>query len=156
MRTVIGIDPGTAQSAVVVWGNGRVCYHEILPNEDVFSALKMFKSPASYRPILVIEQIRSYGMAVGAETFDTVFWSGRFAQWWHECGEDWYQMPRMDVKMFWCKTTKAKDSNIWQAMVDRFGPVGTKKAPGMLYGVRSHERAALALAVAFAEREVQP
>ena len=30
--------------------------------------------------VVVIEKIESYGMAVGAEVFDTVLWAGRFAE----------------------------------------------------------------------------
>jgi hypothetical protein len=30
--------------------------------------------------VVVIEKIESYGMAVGAEVFDTVWWAGRFAE----------------------------------------------------------------------------
>ena len=41
-------------------------------------------------------------------------------------------------------------ANIRQALLDLIGPQGTKKAPGPTYGVRSHEWAALAVAVTVA------
>ncbi len=44
-----------------------------------------------------------------------------------------------------CNTTRAKDSNVWQALVDIYGAPGTKKNPGGTYGVRSHARAAMAV-----------
>ena len=40
---------------------------------------------------------------------------------------------------------KAKDSNIRQALIDRFGPVGTKKNPGWFYGVSKDVWAAIAV-----------
>jgi len=56
---------------------------------------------------------------------------------------------RRDVKMHLCGSARAKDANIRQALLDRLGPVGTKKAPGPLYGVKSHIWAALAVAVTY-------
>ncbi len=63
-------------------------------------------------------------------------------------------MPRREVKLHLCGTARAKDNNIRAALLDRFGgsrsvAVGTAKHPGPLYGIRSHEWAALALAVTF-------
>ena len=59
---------------------------------------------------------------------------------------------RKDVKLHLCGSPRAKDSNIRQALIDRFGPgkekaIGLKKTPGPLYGVKSHVWAALAVAV---------
>ena len=155
MKTIIAIDPGTLESAIVLWEADQISSKDILPNERILDRLVALASTDLHTSIVVIEQVRSYGMAVGAEVFDTVFWSGRFAERWASHGGQFAQMPRMDVKMFWCKSAKAKDANIWAAMKDRFGEPGKKAAPGFLFGVTSHERAALALAVAFAEREVQ-
>jgi hypothetical protein len=54
---------------------------------------------------------------------------------------------RKDVKLHLCNSPRAKDANVRQALLDRLGPQGTKKAPGPTYGVKSHEWAALAVAV---------
>ena len=43
------------------------------------------------------------------------------------------------------------DKNIRQVLLDRFGPPGTKKAKGHLYGVSGHMLSALAVAVVFAD-----
>ncbi len=63
-------------------------------------------------------------------------------------------LKRFDVKLHLCGNARAKDTNIRQALIDRFGgiegkskAVGTKKAPGPLYGCKSHMWAALAVAV---------
>jgi hypothetical protein len=34
----------------------------------------------------VIERVESYGMAVGREVLDTMFWAGRFARGWEDAG----------------------------------------------------------------------
>jgi hypothetical protein len=49
--------------------------------------------------------------------------------------------------MHLCNSMRAKDANVRQALIDRFGPVGTKKQPGKLYGVATHYWAALGVAV---------
>lgn len=60
-------------------------------------------------------------------------------------------MTRRAVKLHLCGSMRAKDGNIRQALVDRFGgqaqAVGTKKAPGPLFGLSSHRWSALAVAV---------
>ena len=97
---------------------------------------------------LIIEQIKSYGMTVSDSIFDTVFWSGRFYQEWvRKLGKAGSRMPRMTVKMHICHNSRAKDSNIRQALIDRFGKPGTKKEPGLTYGLKADMWAAFALAV---------
>jgi len=49
---------------------------------------------------------------------------------------------------------KAKDANIRQALIDKLGPVGTKKSPGPLWGVKSHIWSALAVAVTALETKL--
>lgn len=104
---------------------------------------------------VVIEMVASYGMAVGADVFETCVWIGRFI----EATRDPWDEPiaqlvkRNPVKMHHCHSAKAKDSNITQALVDRFAPgqpnrgKGTKAAPGWFYGFRADIWQAYALAV---------
>jgi hypothetical protein len=75
---------------------------------------------------MVIEMIASYGMPVGKEVFDTYVWIGRFAE---ASGMPTNYIYRKDEKMNICHSMRAKDSNIRQALIDRFGVVGTKKNP---------------------------
>ena len=79
---------------------------------------------------LIIEMIASYGMPVGESVFQTCVWIGRFIQR-RLCSEFEY-VYRKDEKMNLCKTMKAKDSNIRQALIDRFGDVGTKRNPRLV------------------------
>lgn len=142
-RAILAIDPGTEQSAVVRWGGTTIHDAQILDND----AMLQYLINADINDALVVEQIASYGMAVGKTTFDTVWWSGRFAQMWESRGGAFEMVPRMPVKMHLCHSARAKDSNVWQALVDRFGEPGKKANPGLLYPLKSHTRAAFALAV---------
>ena len=99
---------------------------------------------------MVIELIASFGMPVGREVFSTAIWIGRFIQA-HEPSGPWLGLFRRDVKMHLCNRANARDSNIRQALIDRYGPskkaaVGTKAAPGPLHTVFKDVWSALALA----------
>lgn len=146
---VLAIDPGTEESAVVQWESNRSIIHraEILPNQQVLDALQgQFPSV----DLLAIEMVASYGMPVGREVFETVWWIGRFCQAYQGRCERVY---RLDVKRHHCHDTRAKDANIRQALIDKYGPPGTKKAPGITYPLKSHLWAAFAIATFVTERE---
>lgn len=149
---ILAIDPGPEQSAYVVWDGARKGNAEILPNLTM-SLLVSGCAGNSHIDHMVIEKIACYGMAVGAETFETCVWTGRFIQAWAAEREgSQSRIPRLDIKVHLCKSAKAKDANVRQALIDRFGPPGTKKAPGTLYGITSHCWAALAVAVTAHDR----
>ena len=82
--------------------------------------------------LLVIEMIASYGMPVGKEVFDTCVWIGRFKELAIMRNKEVEYIYRKDEKMNICHSMKAKDSNIRQALIDRFGEVGTKKNPRLV------------------------
>ena len=101
--------------------------------------------------------IASYGMAVGQSVFETCVWIGRFIQ---ELEDNYYNdslkfIYRKDEKMNLCGSMKAKDSNIVQALIDRFAPntpnkgKGTKKEPGWFYGFKKDIWQAYAVAVTY-------
>ena len=138
---VIGIDPGPENSAYVIWDGERILSFAKEPNVTVLS--RLINEGGFDR--LVIEMIASYGMAVGAEVFETVYWIGRFSQAFGALRSD--RVTRLIVKQHLCHDSRAKDGNIRQALIDRFGPPGKKKAPGFTYGISGDEWQALALAV---------
>ena len=82
--------------------------------------------------LLVIEMIASYGMTVGQTVFETCVWIGRFVEIASFNNIKFEYIYRKDEKMNLCYSMKAKDSNIRQALIDRFGPVGTKKNPRLV------------------------
>lgn len=98
---------------------------------------------------LVIEMIASYGMPVGKEVFETCVWIGRFVELARLQNIDVEYIYRKDEKMNICHNMKAKDSNIRQALIDRFGPVGTKKNPGWFYGFKADIWSAYAVGITY-------
>lgn len=76
--------------------------------------------------------IASYGMAVGKEVFKTCVWIGRFKEIALSRLKETKYIYRKDEKINICHSMKAKDSNIRQALIDRFGPVGTKRNPRLV------------------------
>jgi hypothetical protein len=141
---VIGIDPGPEKSARVLFDGLRVTVAQILPNDQLLESLGR---GLHVRVPIYCEHIASYGMAVGASVFETCVWIGRFMQISQQAGSQFSRVFRRDIKLHLCNSPRAKDGNVRQALIDRLGPQGTKKAPGPTYGVKSHEWAALAVAV---------
>ncbi len=147
MTTILAIDPGSAQSAWLQYDGSSPGSFGITANEVLAKALRSGGLP----DVVVIEKIESYGMAVGAEVFDTVWWAGRFAE--AASRVPVVMLPRRAVKLALCGDSRAKDANIRQALIDRFGgsaAVGRKAAPGPLYGISRDVWSALAIAVTYA------
>ena len=153
MKKIFAIDPGPTQSAWVKLVDGAVYDCAIVPNREVYKAIDQ----STYDYTFAIEQIRGYGMAVGSEVFETCEWCGRFDRQIEVAhGTPALFIPRKEVKLHLCGTTKAKDPNVRQALIDLLGPQGTKKAPGPTYGVKSHVWAALGVAVTARHQLTQP
>lgn len=148
--SILAIYPGTTKSGWVLLRGASVWAAGVDENARV---LEMVAGNEWDADTLALEMVASYGMAVGKEVFRTVFWTGRFAQAWLDSPRtqgDPVEVYRQDVKLHLCHSTKAKDANIRQALLDLLGPQGTKRAPGPTYGVSSHAWAALAVAVTVA------
>ena len=157
---IIAIDPGTEQSAIVKINRSigdeppEVLSAAILPNEDVDSSGLGF---GVWRDddLIAVEMIASYGMAVGAEVFQTCVWIGQFKAIWEARGGAKVNLLfRRDVKLELCGSPRAKDANIRAALIDLYGPgkeraIGLKKTPGPLYGFKADLWQALGVAVTF-------
>ena len=149
MKVIFAVDPGNVQSAYCVLEDGRPTNEfGIIDNESMLDLIYHFHKIC----FLAIEQIQSYGMAVGKTIFETCVWSGRFIEAhniMNEHDNKFIQIPRKDVKLHLCGSVRAKDTNIRQALIDRFGPPGTKKEPGLTYGFKRDIWAALAVGVTY-------
>ena len=155
--TVLTIDPGSEQSAWVLWDGARVLSHGKQPNAWLLAKLTDI---AFHADVLVLEQIASYGMPVGAEVFSTVRWAGRFEQRALEHG--WTRVeyvPRAIVKLHLCHSARANDATIRCAIVDRFGgkerAIGRKANQGPLFGLKADTWSAMGLALTFHDLHVQ-
>ena len=142
---LLAVDPGTTESGWCLFDGRRVLDSGTLPNGAMLEHIR-----AAGVDRLAIEMIDCLGMPVGREVFETCLWIGRMVQSWRD--PDAVRLVyRREVKLHLCGTARAKDANIRQALIDRLGPVGVKKAPGPLYGVKSHAWAALAVALTATE-----
>ena len=146
---VLAIDPGTTKSGWCLLEDGAPTDWGWDDNENLLMVIKggrVFTTPASdfnrlsqvlggtgdrwhFVPVpLVIEDIGNYGTAVGRDTFETVRWTGRFQQ--AHDGQTTYIL-RPTIKTHLCGVASAKDGNVRQALIDRYGgdevAVGGKK-----------------------------
>jgi len=148
---ILAIDPGPEQSAYVEWNPKTQMFHGKGIRDNV-KLLETIETLAKTSPIdyhLVIEMVACYGMPVGKEIFETVLWTGQFK---HAWGTNPFSFAyRKDIKIHLCNSMKAKDSNIRQALIDRFGAPGVKKNPGKLYGVSKDIWSAVAIAVYYGD-----
>lgn len=137
---ILAIDPGPTQSAFVRWDGSRVIECGWHPNDSVRDKVAI----RHHVDTIAIEMVASYGMAVGAPVFETCVQIGRFI----ELAEGRVVLVfQKNTRMHLCGSMRAKEKNIRQALIDRFGPPGTKKNPGPLYGCSGHVWSALAVAV---------
>ncbi len=155
---ILAIDPGSEQSAWLIYDSkiGGLTHKTnlgIVPNTELLALIWQF---AGANDAVVIEQVASYGMPVGAEVFETVYWTGRFAEACH--GVPVHRVPRLKVKQAICHDSRANDATIRAALIDRFGgkerAIGRKASPGPLYGIHADLWAALAVAVTFADSQL--
>lgn len=149
---VYGIDPANKQAGIVgvCLDTKTIFLKEIMPNEKLRDYIFM---QIHSKDIVSIEYIVSYGMAVGMTVFETCIWTGRFIEILKQKNIDPYFITRPQVKIHLCNSMRAKDKNIRQALIDRWGyhgsgktGLGTKKDPGPLYGMADDMWAALGVA----------
>lgn len=149
---ILSIDPGNIESAYCIIEKetykplefGKIENHELLNKISIFKDIEC----------IVVEKVASYGMAVGKEVFDTCEWYGRFIQKYCDCNDNFKieYIYRREEKINLCGNMKAKDSNIRQALIDRFGQVGVKKNPGWFYGFKKDIWSAYAVAVTYLDK----
>jgi hypothetical protein len=146
---IVAIDPGTTESAFVALHDGVPAEHDKLPNEILLLRVRNDWDPIHH--LLAIEAIASYGMSVGKEVFETCMWIGRLREAWERRGGVVQLVYRREVKLFLCESSKASDSNIRAAIIDRYGgqaaAIGLKRSPGPLYGIKADRWSALAVAL---------
>lgn len=157
---LLAIDPGNIESAyVVVDEDYKPLEVAKVENEQLNKMLPEIIERHNVKSF-AFEMIASYGMAVGAEVFETCLWIGRFLETVNSTSvASLHKIYRKDEKMVICGTMRAKDANIRRALIDRFAEhdfkngKGTKKKPDWFFGFKADCWAAFAVAVACRERE---
>lgn len=152
MKTVLAIDPGTSESAYVFWNWQELQSFKILSNDDL---LRMCRSPFCEVSVAAIEMVACYGMPVGKEVFETCLLIGRLQEVFDHRGITVRLVYRREIKLHHCMNARAKDSNIRQALIDKYGAPGTKKNPGLTYGIKSDLWSAFAIATYITESDNQ-
>ena len=153
---LFAIDPGNIDSAYCVM-NGQYELLEFakLPNKEV---MEIMLQRINMIDMVVIERMQSYGMPVGKETFEACEWIGRFSQ------EAEKYVPvqyifRQEEKLWICHDTRAKDTNIRLALIERFAKhdmargKGTKDNPDYFYGVKADCWSAIGIAVSTLDKK---
>ncbi len=161
---VLGVDPGTTQSAFVVLNGKKIIEHGKRANEDVLEVLRKW-SRMDTPPPMAIENIggqrrnpKGGFAAVGQETFDTCIWIGRFIERYGVRRS--HLMQRSEVVRHVCgKIPRAKegekkvsrDTLVRAGVIGLYGEdaIGTKAAPGPLFGLSADQWSALAIAITF-------
>lgn len=158
---ILAIDPGNKQSAyaVIEMPEFKLLDFGKIENEKLLENLEYWFYTDSFIDAIAIEMIASYGMSVGKDIFETCVWIGRFVQ--ALQGEDITYIYRKEEKMTLCGNTKAKDSNIRQALIDRYAKhdykngKGTKANKDVFYGVSADVWQAIAVGVTYWEGKQQ-
>lgn len=152
---ILGIDSGTYKSSYALLnGNSKnLVEKDDLDNRDLLTLIRIIRPD-----VLVIENIKSYGRAVGQSIFDTCRWIGRFQEAFEfMTGKKAVLVFRNQVQIHFCGTTRCKDSEVNMALMNRYGgdrksAVGNKKNKGKLYGIKGqHQWDSLSLCIFYIE-----
>ena len=155
---VLAIDPGSTESALV-WFDSSA--QRVLDKYKADNQACLEQIAQSNVDWLAIEQAESFGAKVWSQVFTTVVWTGRFIQAWEmtrpgRTRDTHTQVTRREVKMHLTGSARAKDGQIRNCLIDRWGgkdkAIGSKKQPGPLLGVTADMWQALAIGVTYADR----
>lgn len=155
---IIGIDPGNIYTGfAVIDGNFKPLEFGKVENKELIGWFEMNRN---WLPKTVyIEKVASYGMSVGQTVFDTCEWIGRYTQFFEERGFKVKFVRRKEYVTEFCGSSRAKDANVTQYLIDRFAPntpnhgKGSKKEPGFFYGFKADIWQAYAVSVWGEENE---
>lgn len=145
VKLVMFVDPGPLQSGVAIIGidNFEPIHTTIMSNDQLLA----FEHPL--RCVVGIEMPVCYGGKIGASTLHTCRVVGQLQQSLRPLPV--ILMSRPEVLRQATGQPSAKKGAAWEVMVERFGEPGTKRNPGLLYGISSHARDAYEGAVALAD-----
>jgi len=139
---VVGIDPGCEETTYAELIGGEIGRWGKVKNTTLLELIPLWQSA-----LLVFEGLQCYGMPVGETTFQTAIWLGRFIQQACNAKIKWQLVKRTDVKRHLCGAkAKLKDKDVRQALIQKYGPPGTKQNPGNTYGISNDVWSALGIA----------
>lgn len=146
---ILGIDPGSEKSAIVVINTDlTIIWSKEIDNDtmrDVITRTILSKNPGSVT--VAIETIQSFGMAVANSVFVTARWAGRFEERAVSVGAHVELIGRRTVKHALLGNVAGGDKGIIEALRREYS-----KRDLSLEGIASHRWSALAVAVCCAKR----
>lgn len=151
---ILAIDPGNEYTAFcsIDINNFKPLSFNKISNDDFINYIKI--EELSFKHV-VCEMIASYGMGVGQTVFETCVFIGEIKNTIESMDIPFSLMYRQDIKINLCKSMRAKDSNIIQALVDRFAKdtpnkgKGCKADKGWFYGFKADIWQAYAVGVTY-------
>lgn len=158
---VFAIDPGDTESGYCLYdaetkrpfAYGKVANHALI--DVAGTQVSLYGTDLTF----VIETM-SIPKKCGKTVFDAIFWSGRFYQAMIDSDAVVATLMRITAKGHILKLIGGNDREMKEALEIRFGgkaaAIGTKAKPGPLYGMGNDCRAALAVAITFAETRMAP
>lgn len=152
--TILALDPGPEKTAWCLYADGKPQRFGHTDNHNIIQLIRRHTKEES-NPV-AIEIIEGFGLRVGMEVFSTCEWIGRFTQVLAD-SDDFMQpirVPRRAVKLALCQNPQARDTDVRAAVLHRYGgksAIGTKKNPGVLYGITGDMWSALAVGIVASE-----
>ena len=161
MGCILAYDPGNEESAycLIDAETRRPIEFGKVPNETALRYIYARNGEARRAEAIIIEMVASYGMAVGKSVFDTCVMIGRLTEAARQIGVPYDYIYRIEEKTTICHDSKAKDSNIRQALIDRYAQhdlkngKGTKKDPDWFYGFAKDTWSAYAVGVSWLDKK---
>jgi hypothetical protein len=154
---ILAIDQGDVESGyIIMTDKEEIIEKGKINNEELLKIIKRNNITE-----LAIEKIKSFGMSVGQTTFDSCVWAGRFIQCFLDNGGVRFQeIPRKTkegVCKHICKNSNATDSNIRQALIDRYEPnLKPRQRPkNKLKGVSKDIWSALSICVTYIDKFIK-
>lgn len=149
---IMGIDPGATTGWCLYDAiRGRALASGQFPGADVSLEMREQSRNAS---VFVIERPMGYGPTY-PQVVDAAWYGGQLAT---LCSASAAPITRREIKAILTEATQGDvrvkdDATAWAALKLLHGGESSAKKGGPLYGIKAHERAALAVAVAFAIKQ---
>ncbi len=151
---VLAVDPGPVETAYLLLWEDKIQAWGKVPNDAAALVVANCQDSLGHVVPVVCEMVACYGMAVGAEVFDTAVWIGEYRRICADRNIPWNTLTRVEVKNLLCHhSAGVNDSVIRTRLIDLYGgkekAIGKKKTPGPLWGITKDVWSALAVAKAW-------
>jgi len=124
---ILSIDPGNRYSGVVIYDSDKneVPYKNTFDddNEGLINLVRSCAPPFPQHDVsvVVVEGVKSYGMAVGDDVFSTCIWIGELRRVCKDSGLPFRLVYRKNYVTHVTGSPRGKDSNVRAALIERWG-----------------------------------